>query len=74
MGDAAGDSELEKTVVSQEKNQNQTAAFLTIQVGPRTCQCRVRSVRKGERQEVPEVRPETSRGTFFLALPFSFTQ
>lgn len=74
MGDAAGDSELEKTVVLQETNQNQTAALLTPQVGPRTCQRRARSVRKGARQEVPEVRPETRLGTFFLALPFSFAQ
>lgn len=74
MGDAAGDSELEKTVVSKETNQNQTGAFLTIQVGPRTCQRRARSVRKGARQELPEVRSETSHGTFFLVLPFTFAQ
>lgn len=74
MGDAAGDSELEKTVVSKETNQNQTAAFLTIQVYPWTCQRRTRSVRKGARWELPEVRSETSHGTFFLALPFSFAQ
>lgn len=33
VGDAAEDSELEKTVVSQETNQNQTAAFLIYYTG-----------------------------------------
>lgn len=58
--------QLEKTVVSQETNQNQTATLLTPQVGPRTCQRRVRSVRKGARQESRKSVPKPDRELFSL--------
>lgn len=68
MGDAVGDSELEKTIVSKETNQNQTAELFPAgwpsYLPALSARGRTRKFRKSVREPHSEL--------FFVALPLSF--